>query len=137
MFDSKFFDVTLSPSLQMRSRSGRREERQTLRTRWTTNHLRNPGTATSHQSIMMFRLLVFLATALSCSAWTMAPSLASGSQHLVQRSAASVAVAAPRAASPVMRRTAEERDVLELEGTVLEAMRGADFRVQVGRHLMR
>ena len=41
-------------------------------------------------------------------------------------------VGAPtRASALVMKRTAEERDVLELEGTVLESMRGANFRVQL------
>uniref|UniRef100_A0A7S2IMN9 Translation initiation factor IF-1, chloroplastic n=1 Tax=Haptolina brevifila TaxID=156173 RepID=A0A7S2IMN9_9EUKA len=71
------------------------------------------------------RMLAFLAVISSCSALI----VGHGSGVVVSKSP--LATSAQRSCTPVLKRSAEERDVLELEGTVTEAMRGADFRVQI------
>ena len=74
-----------------------------------------------HLSTMTNVLAVLLlALTSSCSA------LVVGVTPTSQLSAASVS---PRSLTPVMKRSAEERDMLEMEGVVTESMRGANFRV--------
>ena len=68
----------------------------------------------------MLRLLVLLLSALSsCSAFTL---------RVPSRPAAAACASAQRAA-PLFAK--EKKDVLELEGVVLEALPGANFRVQL------
>ena len=52
-----------------------------------------------------------------------APACSSGRALVAERRGALAAVQ--------MKQTAEEKDVLEIDGTVLEALRGAGFRVQL------
>jgi len=49
----------------------------------------------------------------------------------VPASPLTAASSASRSCTPMLKRSAEERDMIELEGTVLESMRGANFRVQL------
>ena len=75
---------------------------------------RNPPTA------RMLRLLVLLLSALSsCSAFAL---------RVPSRPAVAACATAHRAAPPIAK---EKKDVLELEGVVLEALPGANFRVQL------
>ena len=78
--------------------------------------------------VQLLRVLLALASLSSCTALQVG---------FVQRSplatsaASHVDAAVRRAPAPVLKRSAEERDVLELEGTVTESLRGASFRVQL------
>ena len=76
----------------------------------------------------MLRVLTFFMVTFSCcSALVVGPALSP-----VRASSPVVSGAAvPRSRTPELKRSAEERDFLELEGTVVEALRGAEFRVQL------
>ena len=77
----------------------------------------------------LLRMLALLAAASSCSALVFGPGVGSGLR--AASAATGLSTDLSRARVAVMKRTAEERDMLELEGTVVEALRGADFRVQI------
>ena len=78
---------------------------------------------------MLLRLLTFLAAASTCSAFMVGSGIGLAASSPLAASPATSFV--PRSSTPVLKRSAEERDFLELEGTVTEALRGADFRVQL------
>ena len=73
-----------------------------------------------HLAMKNVLAVLLLALTSSCSA------LVVGVTPMSQLSATSVS---PRSLTPVMKRSAEERDMLEMEGLVTESMRGANFRV--------
>lgn len=83
---------------------------------------------------MAFLATMVLAASTTCSAFVFSGSSLNG---VASRASVSDGVAAPPmlmrrvAFAPTMKRSAAERDVLELDGTVLESLRGADFRVSL------
>mmetsp|Transcript_33789 Transcript_33789/g.88928 ORF Transcript_33789/g.88928 Transcript_33789/m.88928 type:complete len:120 (-) Transcript_33789:354-713(-) len=72
---------------------------------------------------MMKNMLLVLLLAMSSTCSALVVGAAPG--------AAVSATSSLRTSTPMLKRTAEERDMLELEGTVIESMRGANFRVQL------
>ena len=78
--------------------------------------------------MLLVKALALLVAACTpgCSAFGLAPH-----SGIATRAVAHGTPPVARSGMAVMKRSAAERDVLELEGTVLEAMRGADFRVKI------